>query len=258
MKNREAIIVFLNRKVEEYNRQAFIADDPIAVPHRYQRLQDIEIAGFFSAIFAWGNRKTIIQKALTLLELMGESPYEFLVNHQEADRVRFLNFSHRTFNATDLLYFVEFLQQHYRREKSLETAFLKGHHPGDPDITGALNGFHRYFFSLEEYPPRTLKHIAAPWKGSTCKRLNMFLRWMVRKDGNGVDFGCWKGIGMHQLIIPLDVHVARVSQRLGLLERESVDWKAAQELTAWLRTLDADDPVKYDFALFALGIVEKF
>ncbi len=258
MKNRKAIVDFLNRKQEEYNRPSFITADPISVPHRYSLQADIEIAGLFAAVFAWGNRTTIINKSLELLQHMGGHPYEFIVNHSESDRKRFLDFAHRTFNTTDLLYFLDFLQAHYRVHPSLETAFLKGLRRGDENVEGALNGFHDYFFGLEEAPARTRKHIAAPHRGSTCKRLNMYLRWMVRKDRRGVDFGCWKKIRPSQLVIPLDLHVVRVSQRLGILEREAVDWKAALAVTEWLKELDPNDPVKYDFALFALGVVEKF
>ena len=252
------MVDFLNRKYEEYNRPAFIRTDPVQVPHLFSKKADIEIAGLFAALFAWGNRTTIINKARELMALMDDAPHQFVLQHEEKDLKRFLSFKHRTFNPTDLLYFLAFLQQHYRDAPSLETAFLRGMQRGDTDSTGALNGFHRYFFSLEDAPARTRKHVAAPFRGSTCKRLNMYLRWMVRRDGRGVDFGIWKKISAAQLVIPIDLHVARVAQRLGILEREAIDWQAALQLTDWLRELDADDPVKYDFALFALGVVEKF
>ena len=188
------------------------------------------------------------------MELMDMQPYDFCLN-QDLERLkRLLGFKHRTFNATDLLYFVEFLQFHYRNNESLETAFTKW---GDT-IEQMLVGFHRYFFSLEEVPPRTKKHIATPEKGSNCKRLNMFMRWMVRVDNKGVDFGIWKKIKPSQLICPIDVHVARVAGRFNLLHRKQIDWQAALELTEYLRTLDPADPVKYDFALFGLGVIEKY
>ncbi|HOA37320.1 MAG TPA: TIGR02757 family protein [Flavihumibacter sp.] len=258
MRNRQAVVDFLNRKYEEYNRPAFIESDPVQVPHRFSQPADIEIAGLFAALFAWGNRRTIINKATELMALMDNAPHAFVLQHEEKDRQRFLSFAHRTFNATDLLYFLEFLQQHYRQHPSLEKAFLQGMQRGDKDTTGALDGFHRYFFSLDDAPARTRKHIAAPFRGSSCKRLNMYLRWMVRSDGRGVDFGIWQKIKPAQLVIPIDLHVARVAKRLGVLSRETVDWQAALELTDWLRSLDKNDPVKYDFALFALGVVEKF
>lgn len=258
MKNRKAVVDFLNRKYEEYNRPAFIETDPVQVPHLFSKKADIEIAGLFAALFAWGNRTTIIGKSRELMALMDNAPHQFVLQHEEKDRKRFLSFRHRTFNPTDLLYFLEFLQQHYRLSGSLETAFLRGMQLGDKDSTGALDGFHHYFFSLEDAPARTRKHVAAPFRGSTCKRLNMYLRWMVRRDNRGVDFGIWKKISPAQLVIPIDLHVARVAHRLGILGREAIDWQAALQLTGWLRELDPDDPVKYDFALFALGVVEKF
>ncbi len=249
---------FLDRKLDEYNRPSFIAADPISIPHRFSRNADIEIAGFFAAIFAWGNRTIIINKTNELLALMDEAPHEFITGHQESDLRRLLAFKHRTFNTTDLLYFIQFLQQHYRHSDSLETAFSRWMEPGDEDVERALTGFHHYFFSLPDAPNRTRKHIATPEKNSTCKRLNMFLRWMVRQDDRGVDFGIWKTIRPAQLICPIDVHVARVARRFQLIERKGVDWRTARELTAHLRRYDPLDPAKYDFALFGLGVVEKF
>ncbi len=245
---------FLDSKVEQYNQPAFIKDDPISIPHLFTKKQDIEIAGFFAAVFAWGNRKTIINKSKELMELMEMLPYEFCLNTDLERLKRLLDFKHRTFNATDLLYFVEFLQYHYQHNNSLETAFTKW---GD-DIEQMLTGFHHYFFSLEAVPARTKKHVATPEKRSNCKRLNMFLRWMVRSDDKGVDFGLWNTIKPAQLICPVDVHVARVAKRLDLLQRKQTDWNAAIELTEQLQQLDANDPVKYDFALFGLGVMEKY
>lgn len=254
----EKLKVFLDRKVQEYNRPSFIAIDPISIPHLFTLPQDIEIAGLFAALFAWGNRTTIINKSKELMGLMDNAPYSFCMGHSAAGLNKLLHFKHRTFNPTDLLYFILFLKQHYTVNASLETAFTKGMGRKDETIEQALNGFHHYFFSLEDAPARTRKHIAAPEKNSTCKRLNMYLRWMVRQDKNGVDFGLWKKISAAQLVCPIDVHVARVARRFGLLQRNALDWQAAVELTAWLRTLDKKDPVKYDFALFGLGAIEKF
>ena len=212
-------------------------------------------AGFFAAIFAWGNRTTIIQKSFELMKLMDNSPHEFCLHHQDQDLKRLLHFKHRTFNATDLLYFISFLQQHYKKYDSLEDAFTI---PKENEMEIRLTRFHEYFFSLEDAPARTRKHIATPYKGSSCKRLNMFLRWMVRKDKAGVDFGIWQKIKPSELICPIDLHVARVAKRFQLLDRKQTDWQAAVELTNYLKTLDPKDPVKYDFALFGLGVMEKY
>lgn len=249
---------FLNRKVAEYNQPSFIKDDPVCIPHIFSKLQDIEIAGLFAAVFAWGNRTTIINKSRELLKRMDNAPHDFILNHQAEDLKRLLGFKHRTFNDTDLLYFVHFLHHHYSDNNSLETAFTRTMSPRDADTTNVLNGFYTYFFSLEDAPARTQKHIAAPMRNSTCKRLSMYLRWMVRRDKCGVDFGLWKSITPAQLVCPIDLHVARVATRFGLLTRKFIDWQAALELTAELKRLDPKDPVKYDFALFALGVVEKF
>ncbi len=249
---------FLNEAVRQYNTSGFIADDPISIPHRFSRLQDREITGFWTATLAWGQRKTIIQSANRLIDLMDGAPYDFIVHHTEEDRKRFLDFKHRTFQATDTLWFLEFLQQFYRQNVSLEQAFARHLTPGDKTVEPALTGFHRDFFDLPYAPERTRKHVATPERGSTCKRLNMFLRWMVRRDAAGVDFGVWKAISPAQLLMPLDVHVERVARRMGLLHRKQTDWRAVLELTENLRTFDPDDPVKYDFALFGLGVLEKW
>lgn len=249
---------FLNRKAEEYNTADFIANDPISIPHRFSKKQDIEIAGFFASIFAWGNRTIIINKCKDLLHRMDDAPYDFVLHHQPTDLKRLLHFKHRTFNETDLLYFIHFFTQHYKKNSSLEAAFGVPANKNDITVESALNGFYQYFFSFSHVPERTKKHIAAPIKNSSCKRLNMFLRWMVRKDGNGVDFGIWKQISPAQLVCPIDVHVARVARKFSLLERKQTDWQAALELTKNLRKLDPSDPAKYDFALFGLGVLEKF
>lgn len=258
IQDRKKLSEFLNRKVEQYNQVLFIKDDPICIPHLFTLKQDIEIAAFFAAIFAWGNRTIIINKTRELMNMMGNAPYDFIRNHDEKELKLFLTFKHRTFNTTDLLYFIEFLKMHYSTNSSLETAFTQELSVNDKTTENALTGFHNYMFSLEDAPLRTRKHIASPRKNSTCKRLSMFLRWMVRKDGKGVDFGIWNNISSSQLVCPVDVHVARVAKRLNLLKRTQIDWQAALELTGNLRKLDKTDPVKYDFALFGLGVIEKF
>lgn len=254
----QKLIQFLNEKVAVYNQPFFIKDDPISVPKSFQKKQDIEIAGFFAAIFAWGIRTTIINKTRELMQLMDNAPYEFCLHHSDEDLKKLLSFKHRTFNATDLLYFVSFFKEHYSQHTSLETAFSQWMEPGDIDVEKGLDGFYRYFFSLPHVPPRTLKHIACPAKKSACKRINMYLRWMVRNDKSGVDFGLWSSILPSQLVIPLDLHVARVAKNFKLLEREQSDWAAAKALTRRLRDFDPADPCKYDFALFGLGVLEKF
>jgi len=253
---------YLNKKVDEINQPFFIEHDPVAIPHLFSKKQDIEIAGFFAAIFAWGNRTTIIQKTRELMQRMDMSPYEFCVSYDSRRSKRLQGFKHRTFNEDDLFYFVEFFHHHYQSSDTLETAFLNGVKNASSAAGGivaaALIGFKKYFFSLDHLK-RTEKHISSPLQKSTCKRLNMFLRWMVRKDRAGVDFGIWsKKISPSQLICPIDVHVARVARRFGLLKRKQTDWLAAVELTRNLRKLDPKDPVKYDFALFGLGALEKF
>ena len=244
-------------KVVLYNRPAFIGSDPISIPRLFNNKQDIEIAGLFTAIFSWGNRTTIINKSRELMELMEMAPYDFCMKAGAAKLKKLLRFKHRTFNATDLLYFVEFFRFHYSRNDSLESAFTLGMKKNDETVEQALNGFYHYFFSLPDIPERTRKHIAAPEKKSSCKRLNMYLRWMVRNDESGVDLGLWKKISPAQLVCPIDVHVARVARRYGLLTRKPLDWQAALELTGFLRTLDRKDPVKYDFALFGAGVMEN-
>jgi len=248
---------FLDKKVDEFNQPSFIKDDPISIPHIFSKKQDIEIAALFAAVFSWGNRTTIIHKATELMRRMDMAPHEFCKGYGKRDFKRLKGFKHRTFNDDDLLYFVEFLHEHYNTSGTLETAFSKWINDNDHNTEYALNGFKKYFFSLAHIR-RTEKHISSPLQKSTCKRMNMFLRWMVRKDNNGVDFGIWKKISPSHLICPVDVHVARVARRLGILQRKQTDWLAALELTEYLRTLDMDDPVKYDFALFGLGAHEKF
>ena len=254
-----AIKQLLDQKVKQYNHIDFIEKDPISIPHLYTKQQDIEIAAFFAAIFAWGNRTTIIQKSKELLKRMDNAPFEYCTQHQVKDLKKLIGFAHRTFNDRDLLYCIAFFKHHYANQKSLETAFFMDQDSGKKvkTVAAGLVNFKNYFFSLEGAPYRTKKHIASPENGSTCKRLNMFLRWMVRKDQHGVDFGLWKTISPADLIIPIDVHVARVSRSFGLISRPQIDWLTALELTEYCRTLDARDPVKYDFALFSLGVTEK-
>jgi hypothetical protein len=245
---------FLNKQVQIYNQPGFIEFDPICIPHLFTKKQDIEIAGLFAAVFAWGQRTTIINKCTDLMNRMDNAPHEFVMHHSSKDLKRLLNFKHRTFNDTDLLYFISFLKFWYNQNESLETAFSNHLKPKDKTIENALNGFRGTFFSLTDVPHRTMKHIASPIQNSACKRLCMYLRWMVRNDNNGVDFGIWKNIKPSQLMIPLDLHVQRTAHKLGLLTRTQSDWKAVEELTKNLRKYDKTDPVKYDFALFGLSV----
>lgn len=247
---------FLDSKVAEYNQVGFIENDPVCIPHLFSLKQDIEIMGFWASILAWGQRVTIINKCKELIKLMDGASYDFIINHQDADLKPFLSFKHRTFNDIDTLYFLEFFKQYYSQHQSLETAFSQFLQPESLTVHDGLAGFHDLFFALPDYPNRTRKHIATPQRGSTCKRLNMFLRWMVRKDNNGVDFGIWNTIKMSQLICPCDVHVDRVARRFGLINRKQTDWQTAIELTENLRQFDPMDPVKYDFALFGIGLEE--
>lgn len=247
---------FLDSKVDQFNRPEFITLDPISIPHQFKKKQDIEVAGLIAAVLAWGQRVTIINKTKDFLGRMDNSPYDFLLNHKSNDLKKFKNYKHRTFNETDALYFIEFLSQYYRKNESLETAF--GILPMDENVGSGLENFHRLFFSLEDFPKRTKKHISTPERKSACKRINMYLRWMVRNDNKGVDFGVWSTISPSQLICPCDLHVERVARKLKLIKRKQMDWQTAVELTNNLRKLDATDPVKYDFALFGLGVMEKF
>ncbi len=256
---------FLDAKVTQYNQPAFIPNDPVSIPHLFTNQQDIEIMGLWAAVLAWGQRVTIINKCHELIKLMDGAPYDFIMNHEETDLKKLLHFKHRTFNDVDTLYFISFFRHHYSRHQSLESAFippgpLKGEKEGNvaEPIEKYLNHFRKYFFSLDDFPHRTKKHISSPSQKSTCKRLNMFLRWMVRKDNCGVDFGIWNHIKPPELIVPCDLHVDRVARKLNLITRKQTDWQTAVELTARLREFDPVDPVKYDFALFALGIEEKF
>ncbi|KAB7727860.1 TIGR02757 family protein [Rudanella paleaurantiibacter] len=254
------IIDLLNVKADQYNRPSFIAKDPVSIPHRFRLQQDIEIMGFWAAILAWGQRPVILKKAAQLIDLMDGAPYDFVRNYDERDLARFAAFKHRTFNFTDTAYFLSFFQTYYQQHESLEDAFLPpGGATDDTTVRRHLEHFHDRFCSLPHFSPRTRKHIATPARNSSCKRLLMFLRWMVRRDHNGVDFGIWTRIRPDQLVIPIDVHVDRVAHLLGLLPQRgtgtaSPDWNTAVALTETLRQLDPADPVRYDFALFGLGV----
>ncbi|AUD03551.1 TIGR02757 family protein [Spirosoma pollinicola] len=243
---------FLDTKADQYNRPSFIERDPISIPHRFSLKQDIEIMGFWAAVLAWGQRPVILKKSTELIDLMDGAPYDFIQHHEESDLKRFLAFKHRTFNAIDALYFLHFFRQYFQKHDSLEDAFLS-----DPagTVEASLIAFHDRFCGLTDFfPERTRKHIATPARNSACKRLLMFLRWMVRQDDRGVDFGVWTRLKPAQLVIPIDVHVNRVARHLKLLSRPQTDWKAALELTETLRQFDPTDPVRYDFALFGVGV----
>ncbi len=250
----------LDQKAGQYNTPSFIEKDPISIPHRFSKVQDIEIAGLFAALLAWGNRTAIINSCTRLLQLMDNAPYDFVYHHKENDLKPFLSFVHRTFNATDLFWILRFLQAHFHNYPTLEIAFTQFLNKKSTTTEEILTGFHQYVFSDASAPQRTRKHIATPARNSACKRLNMYLRWMVRNDRTNapaVDFGIWKSIRPDQLVCPLDVHVGNVARRLKLLERRQNDWKAAIELTENLKCLDPADPVKYDYALFGMGVIER-
>lgn len=252
---KEALKDFLDAKVLQYNNIAFIESDPIQVPHRYTKKEDIEISGFFTATIAWGNRKSIINNASRLMQLFDEAPYEFVMNHQESDLDRLIPFVHRTFNGYDCIQFVKSLQHLYNKYGGLEPVFA--HHGKSKTLQPAISEFKSRFFEIEHLD-RSKKHISDPLKNSAAKRINMFLRWMVRNDKAGVDFGIWKSISPAVLSCPLDVHSGNVARKLGLLKRKQNDAKALTELDNNLRKLDPSDPVKYDYALFGLGVFEGF
>ena len=246
---------FLNHKSDEYNTTDFIEADPISIPHRFTEKKDIEISGFLMATIAWGNRKSILNSGEKLLQIMQYSPYDFIVNHKPSDLKACEGFVHRTFNADDLRYFLFALQELYNKYDSLEDIFIK--HQSNCSLQEAIHQFKKEFLSFNA-PKRTQKHISDPLKNSAAKRLNMMLRWFVRQDNYGVDFGIWKRLSPSQLSCPLDVHTARVARKLKILKRKQNDAKAVDELDKNLRKLDPKDPVKYDFALFGLGVYENF
>ena len=250
-----AIKAFLEEKVQQYESFDFIEVDPILIPHQFSQKEDIEISGFLAATIAWGNRKSIINNAQKMMALMDQAPYDFILNHKEADLARFEGFVHRTFNADDLRYFIKALRHIYQEHQGLEQLFSQ--YAAPKSLQGAIHHFKQVFFSLP-HQQRTQKHVSDPLKGSAAKRLNMYLRWMVRSNKNGVDFGLWKALHPRQLSCPLDVHSGNVARKLNLLKRKQNDGKALAELDTALRKMDPEDPVKFDYALFGLGVFEKF
>jgi uncharacterized protein (TIGR02757 family) len=246
---------FLDEKVELYNRPNFIESDPIQIPHRYTLKEDKEIAGFLAATIAWGNRKMIIQNSIKMMNLLGNSPYDFILNHNENNLENLEKFVHRTFNGQDFTYFIKSLKNIYLNHGGLENIFTK--HQESDSLQSAITEFKKIFFELE-HSIRTEKHVSDPSKNSSSKRINMWLRWNCRQDSKGVDLGIWKNISPAKLSCPLDVHSGNVARKLGLLTRTQNDGKALSELDSNLRLLDPKDPVKYDFALFGLGVFEKF
>ena len=246
---------FLDLKVETYNRNSFIASDPIQVPHQFSKKEDIEIAGFLSAIIAWGNRTMIIRNSKKMMEIMDNSPFDFVLNHSTNDLKKITNFVHRTFNSNDLQYFIKSLQNIYKNHGGLENVLKPS--KNEINYQNSITEFKTIFFELH-HEVRTEKHISNPQKNSAAKRIHMFLRWMVREDNKGVDFGLWKTHSPAYLSCPLDVHSGNVARKLGILNRKQNDWKAVNELDTKLRSFDSKDPVKYDFALFGLGVFEKF
>ena len=246
---------FLNSKVYEYNNPKFIESDPIQIPHQFDNKEDIEISGFLTATISWGNRKSIIKNANSLMNLLDNAPFDFVLNHTEDDLKNLKPFVHRTFNGDDCIQFIKSLKHIYKNYNGLESVF-KTHSKID-SLQHSISKFKTTFFEIEHLP-RTKKHVSDPLKNSAAKRINMFLRWMVRQDNTGVDFGIWKSISPSALSCPLDVHSGNVARKLGLLSRKQNDGKALLELDTALRKLDAKDPVKYDFALFGLGVFEGF
>lgn len=246
---------FLNFKVEEFNRPEFIETDPIQIPHLFEKKEDIEIAGFLVATIAWGNRKTILKNGERMMEMLGNSPFDFVMNASEMERTQLGDFVHRTFNGKDFKFFTRGLQHLYKTHGGLEEVFTK--YATEDSMQLAIHQFKKMFFEIDHLK-RTEKHVSDPLKKSAAKRINMFLRWMVRNDQQGVDFGLWREISPAILSCPLDVHSGRVARKLKLLTRKQNDAKAVAELDKSLRQLDPQDPVKYDFALFGLGVFEKF
>lgn len=254
---KQELTSFLDEKHDQYNRPAFIQDDPIYIPHQFTNPENIEIAGFLTASIAWGQRPVIIKNARRLMDMMDYHPYEFLMTATDKLFLKVSEkFVHRTFNGIDLHFFLTSLRNIYSAHGGLKNVFEQGWRNGN-NVANALVYFREVFFAID-YPHRTQKHVSDILKGASAKRLNMFLRWMVRDDDRGVDFGLWQQIPMKDLYLPLDVHTGNVARKLGLLQRKQNDWKAVLEVTEKLRKIDPDDPVKYDFALFGLGMYEKF
>jgi len=252
---KEELKEFLDEKVEKYNRLNFIEHDPISIPHRFTTKEDIEISGFLAATIAWGNRTMILRNANRMMAYLDDSPYDFILNHSESDLERISTVIHRTFNAADFIYFIKALKHIYKTQNGLEGIFNQ--YRTQDSLQPAIHQFRKMFFELP-HDSRTMKHISDPIKGSAAKKINMFLRWMIRKDDRGVDFGLWKSIPPSVLSCPLDVHSGNVARKLGILTRKQNDAKAVSELDITLRKFDIDDPVKYDFALFGLGVFEGF
>ncbi len=246
---------FLDAKVLQYNRPTFLETDPISIPHRFQAKADIEISAFLTATIAWGNRKSIISNANRMMELLDNAPHDFVINHEEKDLDNLKGFVHRTFNGEDFIFFIKGLAHIYKKHNGLEETIAE--YSDGNFLQFSISQFKKCFFEIQ-HPLRTTKHISDPLKGSAAKRINMFLRWMVRDNSTGVDFGIWKKIAPSQLSCPLDVHSGNVARKLKLLKRKQNDAKALAELDANLRKLDPNDPVKYDFALFGLGVFERF
>lgn len=248
---------FLEEKYDKYNRPNFIESDPISIPHQFSKKEDIEIAGFLAATIAWGQRVTIINNANKMVKLMGNNPHDFILSAKQKDFQKFESFVHRTFNGIDAVFFMKSLQNIYKKHGGLEKVFTISSNTNNVALN-AISNFRKIFFSIE-HPDRTGKHISNPAENSSAKRLCMYLRWMVRNDKRGVDFGIWKSSLLpSHLMCPLDVHSGNVARKLGLLKRTQNDWKAVEELTTNLRKFDINDPIKYDFALFGLGVFEKF
>ncbi len=246
---------FLDEKVIYYNTPAFIESDPISVPHRYSLKEDIEISGFLAATISWGNRQQIVKTGHRLMDLMGESPYDFVMEHSSRQLDKLSGFVYRTFNENDLKYFILALRHLYKKYGGMETIFVR--YATQDSLQSAIHYFRQHFFEIN-HPHRTEKHVSDPFKGSAAKKINMFLRWMIRNDQRGVDFGIWQSLQPSQLSCPLDVHSGNIARKLGLLNRVQNDAKAVQELDFNLRTMDPVDPVKYDFALFGLGVFDDF
>ncbi|WP_223607367.1 TIGR02757 family protein [Chryseobacterium sp. OSA05B] len=254
MLNFEELKSFLNEKADQYNSPDFIEDDPIQIPHRFSLQQDVEIAGFLAATISWGNRKSIIKSAEKMLDIMGNSPYDFVLNHSEKDLEALQDKSiHRTFNGQDFAYFIRQFNKIYKEHESLENLFLVKNQ--ETSFLHAIERFRNGFLETEKH--RSHKHVSSPYKNSSSKRIIMFLRWMVRKDKHGVDFGIWKNIDQKHLSIPLDVHTGNISRKLGLVSRTQNDWKTVEELDIAIRKFDENDPAKYDFALFGLGVTKE-
>ncbi len=251
----EELKEFLDEMVEKYNRSEFIEHDPVSIPHRFTGKEDIEISGFLAATIAWGNRTMILRNAGRMMDYLDNSPYDFILNHTANDLERISAVIHRTFNAGDFIYFIKALKHIYKNHNGLEEIFNL--HRTKDSLQPAIHQFRSIFFELP-HDNRAMKHISDPLKGSAAKKINMYLRWMIRRDDSGVDFGLWKSISPSILSCPLDVHSGNVARKLGLLTRKLNDAKAVSELDKVLRKLDKDDPVKYDFALFGLGISERF